>query len=70
MASVVSQSGRQFLNRKKIIGAQRRRPRWQTDSLQSHLRPVRALPEFLPVDTVATRIKTQTDKDRVPYQDA
>lgn len=69
MSSIVSKSGKQFLNKKKIIGAQRRRPRWQTDSLQSHGRPVRALPEFLPVDTVAARVKTVVEKDRVPYQD-
>ena len=70
MSTTPASSSKGSLNRKKIIMGQRRRPRFQTDALHSHTRPVNHLPQLLPSDDVATRIKTQEQKDRVPYQDA
>ncbi len=59
-----------YLQRKKIvrgIADNWPRPRHVTCTLRSHFRPTEVLSTVQPTDEVATRLKTEPNKDRLPF---
>jgi hypothetical protein len=64
-----SQSSLDFLERQKVFLHPSGKGAFATNSLHSHKRPLKPIPELLEPDTPLRRIVTQKTEDRKAWQD-
>lgn len=67
---MASRNSLDYLERRRRFVPPAGRGLFATNSLHSHARPVRHLPDLLPPDTPLYRVITQLEAERVPYMDS
>lgn len=65
---MISSASMRFLQRRRVFQPPYHGAKYYPGQSRVHFRPVRYLPEEFPADTVARRVLTQDESQRVPYQ--